>query len=381
MDGVYQNELLLQLRISFQHAWTTVNDPYTATSVFDLLDEFIAYWNASFAADQDYDVAHLWTGTDHDVHQGVASLSVACGNRSLSYGLSKRRERYFVDRYRTPAHEIGHNLGASHPNEVLPREQSASLSNCSTSIMWPGSHQESALTFCKFSRQEIAAYVSHNNGCLTVQPITFQPPTDLEIVASSLSETAFARIDLTWRDNSTQETGFIVERRRAGKGSWDEIDRTVADVLTYSDSGLFPGSIYIYRVRAFNDAELSAFSNEVEATTAAGTPTEAHWKINSIAGNGEVEPHPLLPHARIGGYSGDGGPAPAARLNHPVDLALDGADNLYIADSWNHRIRRVDASGTITTIAGTGEVEASPILLEGWIGGYSGTVDQQLQHA
>ena len=56
------------------------------------------------------------------------------------------------------------------------------------------------------------------------------------------------------------------------------------------------------------------------------------------------------------GYGGDGGPATQAQLNHPRSVAVDGAGNLYIADDDNHRIRKVDAAtGTINTIAGTGE--------------------------
>jgi uncharacterized protein (TIGR03437 family) len=51
---------------------------------------------------------------------------------------------------------------------------------------------------------------------------------------------------------------------------------------------------------------------------------------------------------------GDNGPATGARLNHPSGLALDGAGNLYIADRDNHRIRRVDPRGILTTYAGTG---------------------------
>jgi len=56
-----------------------------------------------------------------------------------------------------------------------------------------------------------------------------------------------------------------------------------------------------------------------------------------------------------GGYSGDGGPATSAQLDNPSDLALDSAGNLYIVDSFNHAVREVIArTGVITTIAGTG---------------------------
>jgi trimeric autotransporter adhesin len=57
---------------------------------------------------------------------------------------------------------------------------------------------------------------------------------------------------------------------------------------------------------------------------------------------------------------GDGGPATSAGLNAPTGVALDGAGNLYIADSQNNRIRKVDAvSGLITTVAGNGTVSTS----------------------
>ena len=64
--------------------------------------------------------------------------------------------------------------------------------------------------------------------------------------------------------------------------------------------------------------------------------------ITTVAGNGTA------------GYSGDGGPATRAELNYPAGVAVDAFGNIYIADSWNHSIRRVWANGTITTIAGSG---------------------------
>lgn len=56
----------------------------------------------------------------------------------------------------------------------------------------------------------------------------------------------------------------------------------------------------------------------------------------------------------ICGFSGDGGPATSAELNDPGGIAFDSAGNLYFADTNNHRIRRIDRNGMISTVAGTG---------------------------
>jgi sugar lactone lactonase YvrE len=66
--------------------------------------------------------------------------------------------------------------------------------------------------------------------------------------------------------------------------------------------------------------------------------------ITTYAGNG------------TDGYSGDNGPATNAELNFPTDLAVDSAGNLYIADFDNARIRKVTPVGTITTVAGNGVI-------------------------
>jgi sugar lactone lactonase YvrE len=56
------------------------------------------------------------------------------------------------------------------------------------------------------------------------------------------------------------------------------------------------------------------------------------------------------------GFAGDGGPAERALLNGPFDVCFDRAGNLYFSDTFNNRIRRVDAArGVITTVAGNGE--------------------------
>jgi len=54
------------------------------------------------------------------------------------------------------------------------------------------------------------------------------------------------------------------------------------------------------------------------------------------------------------GYGGDSGPATSAHLADPTGVTVDAAGNLYIADTDNHRVRSVDPAGVITTVAGTG---------------------------
>ena len=56
----------------------------------------------------------------------------------------------------------------------------------------------------------------------------------------------------------------------------------------------------------------------------------------------------------VAGFGGDGGQATLAELSSPYAIAIDAVNNLYIADQANQRIRKVDTSGIITTIAGTG---------------------------
>ncbi len=79
--------------------------------------------------------------------------------------------------------------------------------------------------------------------------------------------------------------------------------------------------------------------------------------VTTFAGSGActTAAPPLSVTVCEGGFGGDGGPATYATLNHAEAAALDAYGNLYIADTINHRIRRVEAStGIIYTIAGNG---------------------------
>jgi sugar lactone lactonase YvrE len=78
--------------------------------------------------------------------------------------------------------------------------------------------------------------------------------------------------------------------------------------------------------------------------------------ISTVAGSGPVTLLGLAgpPILDLGNQVGDGGPATAARLQLPSDVAFDAAGNLYIDDGGNNRIRKVDAKGILTTVAGNG---------------------------
>jgi|SRR5579859_145984 len=80
-----------------------------------------------------------------------------------------------------------------------------------------------------------------------------------------------------------------------------------------------------------------------QLNSAGASSQPAMW---TLAGDSPLDYYP-------GGYSGDFGPATAAQLSHPMAVATDGYD-LYIADSFNHVIRRVDRKGVIRTVAGGG---------------------------
>jgi cysteine-rich repeat protein len=74
---------------------------------------------------------------------------------------------------------------------------------------------------------------------------------------------------------------------------------------------------------------------------------DSNGTITTLAGTG------------VQGFSGDNGPAILAQLNNPNGLARDGAGNIYVADSSNNRVRRISPTGTITTVAGTGDAAST----------------------
>jgi len=115
----------------------------------------------------------------------------------------------------------------------------------------------------KFLRENgaIADYFRIVKGA--VVPVVPAAPSNL--VATAVSRT---QINLSWVDNSSDETGFKIERcKNAGCTNYAQISQVAANVTTFADTGLTRNTTYRYRVRAFNAGGNSAYSNAASART------------------------------------------------------------------------------------------------------------------
>lgn len=111
------------------------------------------------------------------------------------------------------------------------------------------------------------------------------------------------------------------------------------------DGGLATGASLADPTGIFVDAQNNLFiadtnNQRIRKVDAAGV-------ITTIAGDGNA------------GFSGDGGPATSARLNFPTGVFVDAQGNVFFADRENHRIRKVDTLGVISTVAGNGAFGSS----------------------
>jgi subtilisin family serine protease len=83
----------------------------------------------------------------------------------------------------------------------------------------------------------------------------------------SAVDTSTSKINLSWADNSSYESGFQIERKTGIRATYSQIADIATDQTSYSDTGLNKATKYYYRVRAYNTDEHSDYSNEAGATT------------------------------------------------------------------------------------------------------------------
>jgi sugar lactone lactonase YvrE len=129
------------------------------------------------------------------------------------------------------------------------------------------------------------------------------------------------------RVDASSQIMSTVAGTAAPRGVGDGGPATQAALACPSGLAVAGGSLYI----------ADAGADRVRRVDSSGT-------ITTVAGDGSA------------GFGGDGGSATAAKLSAPSGVALDGAGNLYIADTANHRVRKVDGAGKISTVAGNGAI-------------------------
>jgi RHS repeat-associated protein len=158
-------------------------------------------------------------------------------------------------------------------------------------------------------------------------------------------------------DGGTSEAGNNVIRKVDKKG----IITTVAGAVYngYQGDGCPATEVYLVYPRGIAiDKDANIYIAE-----------QGNHVIRKVDTSGIIE---TIVGTGIRGYSGDLGPAVDAQLNHPTGLAVDAGGSFFIADTSNNRIRKVDTTGIITTVAGNGS--------SGYSGDLGPAVDAQLNH-
>ncbi|HYO09422.1 MAG TPA: NPCBM/NEW2 domain-containing protein [Tepidisphaeraceae bacterium] len=163
-----------------------------------------------------------------------------------------------------------------------------------------------------------------NTATATTAQVPPAAPTNLAATAASSTQ-----IDLTWADNASNETGFIIERSLDGATGWTQIATPAQNATSYSNSlGLSGGTQYFYRVRATNVAGASADSNVASATTPTGPSLPAPWAAADI------------------GTVGAAGSSSFASGVYTVKGA--GSDIWNAADSFQFMYQQITGDGTFT---------------------------------
>lgn len=117
VEEIYWRELKVKIKVVYQNAYATINDPYVqTTNSVSALYEFKDYWNAS-RQNIGRDIAILWTGKPYSDVVGRAFIGKAlCNDKSFAYAWVSGT---VGGQDKIAAHELGHSLGADHDTEIM----------------------------------------------------------------------------------------------------------------------------------------------------------------------------------------------------------------------------------------------------------------------
>jgi hypothetical protein len=191
VEGIYEFEIGMTFQIVQQNAWENASsDPYTASEAGALLTQFSNHWNANFpnSGSNSRSVAHLFTGRNLDGFTiGIAALTAACRNPDSAYGLSQQLPfgsiSITAQTVNLTAHEIGHNFGAFHTNEIDSEVPFDLERSCENTIM--EAFIGDGPSFCPFSRSQVSGHANAHSSCLTTTAAS--PPSFPDCVTTPIS--------------------------------------------------------------------------------------------------------------------------------------------------------------------------------------------------
>ncbi len=134
-----------------------------------------------------------------------------------------------------------------------------------------------------------AAGASGNSGYSNMASAVTNVPNAPSVLSATAA--AWNQINLGWRDNSSNETGFEVERAASSGGPWTRVATAAANAVAHSDTGLSESTTYYYRVRATNASGSSLYSNTASASTprSDSTPPSVPQSLAARAGCGRID--------------------------------------------------------------------------------------------
>jgi hypothetical protein len=190
----------------------------------------------------------------HEIHEAdiETNANISCFFATSPNRLAAARELF--------AHELGHTLGLAHTcdDPQFPCTNQA--------LMAPFIHDDGRGAQLNADDRSAVSYLYASGGGPS------GPAAPSNLAAQVVSGT---QVHLTWQDNSSDETSFLVERRTGTSGPFQQIASLPANSTVYHDAGpLAAGTTYQYRVKAAN-ASGAAASNTATATTSSTTPPPA----------------------------------------------------------------------------------------------------------